>query len=508
MLLRKKRVTFTAFSILLATTLTGCQTSPANLKMGDAPPGVQFLSPPAEGIHEIVVQFKDGHRTIQGVDTVRNSGHTAVVKVPEGQSLNETLEKVRADKAVAIAEPNYKYHAYYAPNDPMFDQLWGIKKIQAPEAWDSAMGDPSITIAVVDSGVDYNHADLAGVIKGPDTANNDSDPMDDVGHGTHVAGTIAAIGDNNKGVIGIAPKTKILAIKVLGANGEGDVSTIAEGILKAQQMGARVINLSLGGPQNSSILKNAIDQVTQKGVMVIAAAGNDGVTTADYPASYPNVLAVGATDSSDKRTSFSNYGTYVGIAAPGLNIMSSTGGSYKSMSGTSMACPHVVGAAALLLGKNPNLTIAQLRNALVTTGDPVSGFSNGVKRLNVLKALNGITGGGGNPSPTPAPAAPPAPAPAPGNLAISNVALSSLGSTDATITWSTSVPADSFMQYTPSYYYRQGYWWTAKDASLVTTHQLHVQSLKAGTTYYLKLKSKDGGGNEVESGFYGFQTRS
>ncbi|HEY9764954.1 MAG TPA: S8 family serine peptidase [Chroococcales cyanobacterium] len=506
MLLRKKKVTFTAFSILLATTLSACQTSPANLKVGEAHPGVQFLSPPAEGIHEIVVQFKDGHRSIQGVDTVRNSGHTAVVKVPDGQTLDETLKKVRADQAVAIAEPNYKYHAYYTPNDPMFDQLWGIKKIQAPEAWDSTMGDPSITVAVVDSGVDYNHPDLAGkVIKGPDTANNDSDPMDDVGHGTHVAGTIAAIGDNKVGVIGIAPKTKILAIKVLGANGEGDVSTIAEGILKAQQMGARVINLSLGGPQNSSVLQNAIDQVTQKGVMVIAAAGNDGVTTPDYPASYPNVLAVGATDSSDKKTSFSNYGTYVGIAAPGLNILSSTGGSYKSMSGTSMACPHVVGAAALLLGKNPNLTIAQLRNALVSTGDPVSGFSAGVKRLNVFKALNSITGGGTNPA-TPAPVTPPTPAP--GNLAITNVALSSLGSTDATITWSTSAPADSFMQYTPSYYYRHGYWWTSKDASMVTTHQLHVQSLKAGTTYYLKLKSKDEGGHEVESGFYGFQTRS
>lgn len=589
------------FKMIPMLALVGCSSVPGIGTQGtEGPPGLIMLNPPFDARtaanDEVVVKYRPGHRATQGMNyRTMALANTVVVKVPDSQTVPEMVAKLKADPNVEIAEPNYKYRAYATPNDPMFGQLWGIKKIGAPTVWDTSYGDSNLIVAVVDSGVDYNHEDLKGkVIKGPDTANNDSDPMDDVGHGTHVAGTIAGIGNNSKGVIGIAPNVKILGIKALGANGEGDVSTIADGIIKAQQLGAKVINLSLGGPQTSNVMKNAIDQVTAKGVLVIAAAGNENTTAASYPAAYPNVLAVGATDQNDKRTSFSNYGTYVDIAAPGLNIMSSTEGTYKSQSGTSMACPHVVGAAAMLLSKNPALTADQVRQTLLNNTDPATGFNSGVSRLNLLKAFNAISGGqntgggdgGGGTTPAPDTQAPSVPSgltvnpgsntvqlawqpstdntgvagyrvfrngtavgttdqtsytdsgltanttyqysvvayDAVGNAsassqsvsattitsttnAISNVVLTSVTRNEAVISWSTSSPSTSFIQYTPSYYYRNGYWWVAKDDTMVTRHQLKLSNLQSGTVYYLRIKSKDASGTELTSGYYGFQTK-
>ncbi|MBO9540630.1 S8 family serine peptidase [bacterium] len=410
--------------------LAGCATTPGTISPSAnlATPGASRPAPAVAG--KVVVKMKNGtgSRAVQGmrmVQAVEGLSETRVYSVPEGSTVEETIAKLRHDPNVVYAEPDYIYHAtdirsQATTDDPMLSQLWGIKKIQAPEAWDTTTGDEAVTVAVVDTGVDYNHEDLAGkVIKGPDFGNNDNDPMDDQGHGTHVAGTIAGIGNNGKGVVGVAYKTKILAIKVLGSDGSGSTSAIAQGILKAQEMGARVINLSLGGPQEASVLKDALDKVTAKGVLCVVASGNDNKSTPNYPAAYPNALSVGATDQSDKRTVFSNYASSVDIAAPGLDILSSTGGSYKKMSGTSMASPHVAGAAALLLAKYPSLTPQQVRDALTKSGDNTSGFSNGIKRLNVARALT-LAGGGSLPEPQPAPTPDPdqdqqpSPNPAPG----------------------------------------------------------------------------------------------
>ncbi|HEY9897815.1 MAG TPA: S8 family serine peptidase [Pantanalinema sp.] len=393
--------------------LAGCGTAPGTMPSSASltTPGTPQGAQAAPG--KIVVKLKNGYgtRAVQGlrmVQAVEGLSNTRVYTVPAGSTVEETLAQLRRDANVIYAEPDYIYHAteirsQAVTNDPMREQLWGLEKIQAPQAWDTTRGDAAVTVAVVDTGVDYNHEDLAGqVIKGPDFGNNDNDPMDDQGHGSHVAGTIAALGDNGKGVVGIAYKTRILAIKVLGSDGSGSTSAIAQGILKAQEMGARIINLSLGGPQEASVLKDAIDQVTAKGVLCVVASGNDGKTTPNYPAAYPNALSVGATDQSDKRTSFSNHASSVDIAAPGLDILSSTGGTYKKLSGTSMASPHVTGAAALLLAKYPSLTPQQLRDALTQSGDGVSGFSNGIKRLNVARALE-LAGGATLPEPQPAP---------------------------------------------------------------------------------------------------------
>jgi len=347
---------------------------------------------------EIVVKLKKamGIKSVpqmMRIESIEELGNTSVYKVPEGETVEEALAKLRKDPNVVYAEPNYIYRAFGTSakrtvNDPKFGELWGMTKIQAPQAWDVTTGKSDVLVAVIDTGVDYNHPDLQGqVVKGPDFGNNDSDPMDDQGHGTHVAGTIAALGDNGKGVVGVAYNTKILAIKVLGSDGSGDMAAIAKGILKAQEMGAKVINMSLGGEQDARTIKDAVDQVTAKGSLVVVAAGNENTTRDTYPAAYPNVLSVGASDKSDRRSSFSNYGTYVDVAAPGTGILSTTEKDYKSHDGTSMASPHVAGVAALLLTQKADLSPQQLRGILEASGDPTTGFKNGITRLNAMKAL-------------------------------------------------------------------------------------------------------------------------
>lgn len=365
-----------------------------------APQGISAKAVPGE----IVVKLKKamGIKSVPNMmhmEAIEDLGNTSVYKVPAGETVEEALAKLRKDPNVVYAEPNYIYRAFGASakrtvNDPKFGDLWGMTKIQAPQAWDTTTGKSEVLVAVIDTGVDYNHPDLQGqVVKGPDFGNNDADPMDDQGHGTHVAGTIAALGDNGKGVVGVAYNTKILAIKVLGSDGSGDMAAIAKGVLKAHEMGAKVINMSLGGEQDAQTIRDAIDQVTAKGSLVVVAAGNENTTRNTYPAAYASVLSVGATDTSDRRASFSNYGTYVDIAAPGTGILSSTEKDYKKHDGTSMASPHAAGVAALLLAQKGDLTPQQMKSVLESAGDPTTGFKNGIKRLNALKALDMVKSG-------------------------------------------------------------------------------------------------------------------
>lgn len=443
---KAKPAFLTLSGTLLALYGAGCTVSPGSPPLGAgvdpmppaAAPAVDSAAEASENVTrppsgydakavpgEIVVKLRKDV-SIQSVpnmtvlEVIAELGNTRVYKVPEGETVEAALEKLRKDSNVVYAEPNYVYQAFdLAPkrtvNDPKFNELWGLTKIQAPAAWDITTGKSEILVAVVDTGVDYHHPDLQGqVVKGPDFGNNDADPMDDQGHGTHVAGTIAALGDNGTGVVGVAYNTKVLAIKVLGSDGSGDMAAIAKGILKAEEMGAKVINLSLGGSQDARTIKDAVDQVTAKGVLVVAAAGNENTTQNTYPAAYPNVLAVGATDTSDRRASFSNYGTYVDVAAPGTKILSTTEKAYKSHDGTSMASPHVAGVAALLLAQKADLTPEQLRGLLEASGDPTTGFKTAVKRLNAKMALDMLQRGE-LPAPAPSePSEPGMPYPGPG----------------------------------------------------------------------------------------------
>lgn len=323
-------------------------------------------------------------------------------------------------------EPNVEVSIGATPNDAFYSVLYGIKKIEADRAWDTTGGSAEVVVAVVDTGVNYDHPDLAAniainedeipgngidddgngyiddvygynAITGTGLGSSAGDPMDDNGHGTHVAGTIAAVGNNSVGVIGVAYGAKVLAVKALGATGSGYISDIADAIEYSVVRGARVINLSLSSSADSSVMRTAIEEARNNGVLVVAAAGNsarDIDITPAYPAKYdyPNLVSVASTDSEDEPSTFTNYSaTSVHLAAPGTNIASTsyTGG-YVYFSGTSMATPHVAGVAALVFSLRPELTGSQVKDLLLNSVDVLGSLSGLVVtggRINAARAV-------------------------------------------------------------------------------------------------------------------------
>jgi hypothetical protein len=349
--------------------------------------------------------------------------HGALVHV-NASGIDATLAKLRKDPRVRYAEPNFIVHADAVPNDPSYSSLWGMSMIGAPAAWDVTTGSAGVTVADIDTGVDWSHPDLSSQIwvnpgencsgcrtdgidndhngyvddwRGWDFVNNDNDPMDDHGHGTHVAGTIGAAGNNGVGVAGVNWDVRIMPVKFLNAQGSGTTADAISAVLYAAQNGADVMNNSWAGGDYSQALADAITVADQHNSLFVAAAGNDGNdndATPTYPASYdlPNVVAVAATDSSDGIAYFSNYGQQsVDLGAPGVNIYSTwPGGGYQYLSGTSMATPHVAGAAALLKARFPSATAVGLKALLLGTVDPdpaLDGITTTGGRLDVGNAV-------------------------------------------------------------------------------------------------------------------------
>jgi serine protease len=271
------------------------------------------------------------------------------------------LDKIKASSLkqdVEAIEPNYIYRASIAPNDPLYSKQWHLLNIHAEQAWEENRG-KGVTVAVIDTGVS-KVPDLAKTefVAGYDFVNDKVNADDDNGHGTHVAGTVAQSTNNNYGVAGIAYEAKIMPLKVLSGSGGGTISDIAEAIRFAADNQADVINMSLGGGGESQVMKDAIDYAYSKGVVIIAAAGNENTDSASYPARYAHVIGVAASDSQGERAEFSNYGAGVDIAAPGgghgskiwqETIDPETNEPVISgFQGTSMAAPHVAGVAALI----------------------------------------------------------------------------------------------------------------------------------------------------------------
>jgi thermitase len=351
---------------------------------------------------QILVKFKSDvtlpeaaqiHRQLGGQvkETIPGIG-VQVVTVPKGQA-KEKAKTYSASAKVAYAEPDFVAQALGNPDDPGFVNQWGMVKIQAPQAWDVTTGSSHVAIAILDTGVDLDHPDLAGKIVS-NINFSDSPTTDDVyGHGTHVAGIAAAITNNGVGVAGLGYSCTIMNVKVLGDTGAGAYSWIASGIVWAADNGAEVINLSLGGLSASSTLEDAINYAWGKGVVIVAAAGNNGDTTPFYPAYYNSCIAVAATDGNDARASWSNYGDWVDVAAPGLNIYSTLKyDSYGYKSGTSMASPHVAGLATLVFttvsdsdgdGKLNDEVRAQIQATCDNIG--VGGIGSG--RINAYRAV-------------------------------------------------------------------------------------------------------------------------
>jgi thermitase len=285
------------------------------------------------------------------------------------------------------------------PNDPRFGELHGLDEIHAPEGWDLAgvgafPAAGGVKIGVVDSGVRATHEDLAGKVVDCDSFVEGSDCADDNGHGTHVAGTIAATANNGVGIAGVAFNATLSICKALGPDGVGYTSDVASCITDLADKGARVISLSLGGV-GITTLQQAVRYAYKDGTgaLIVAAAGNEGDSTLDYPAGYDEVVSVAATDPAGQRAAFSNANDDVEVAAPGVDILSTwntSDSSYETLSGTSMATPHVSGVAALIFGRDPTQTAVQVRAELdaavddlgVAGRDPDFGFG----RVNLAKA--------------------------------------------------------------------------------------------------------------------------
>jgi thermitase len=250
------------------------------------------------------------------------------------------------------------------PIDPGYARQWGVVRTHVNDAWSAVRGSSRVTIAIVDTGVDRLPDLAARMLQGHDFANDDDNPADDNGHGTMAAGVAAASGYNRTGVAGVCWNCMILPVKVLDAKGNGGYDKIAEGIRYAADQGANVISLSLGGADDSQLLRDAVTYADQKGSLVVAAAGNQGSALPHYPAAISSVLSVGGVDEEDRRYSWSNYGSWVKVTAPGCNPAQRPDGTIDEYCGTSSATPFVAGVAGLLASTDPAPTAPQIRTAL------------------------------------------------------------------------------------------------------------------------------------------------
>ncbi|MCJ7641131.1 MAG: S8 family peptidase [Desulfobacterales bacterium] len=319
-----------------------------------------------------------------------------VVQIPE-KKIREKLRAYLREPWIEYAEPDFVAHAFLEPNDPDFESQWGPIQIHAPEAWDITTASPEVRIAVCDTGIDQNHADLLGKIVANKNFTSSRSIDDKFGHGTHVAGIAAAVSNNGRGVAGVGFRSSLMNVKVLGDDGSGYYSWVAKGIIWAADHGAKVINLSLGGPAGSGTLQNAVNYAWGKGCVIVAAAGNDGNGNPSYPAYYDNCIAVAATDPNDSKATFSNHGFWVDVAAPGVDIYSTLPNhknqmgprNYGTLSGTSMAAPHVAGVAALVWATDFGTSNAAVRARIEDKADSIGsiGLNYDIDRLNAFRAV-------------------------------------------------------------------------------------------------------------------------
>ena len=462
--------------------LVSCGSSTTSSLAPDSPKGLSspkvtvqsILSDMEKGRYkegEVLVKFKSGTvasaslKTHQAVGATSLRKYTIVpnmehLKLPEGLSVKDAIIHYMSDPNVEYAEPNYLKVMNGMPNDTSFGNQWALHNtgqyasgtagadIRAPLAWDFAIGSHAITIAVIDSGIDYNHPDLVNNIwsntgesctdgidhdgngyindcRGWNFVSDNKTPVDDLGHGTHVAGIIGAAGNNWLGVAGVMWHVKLMPLKVLNSSGSGTTSDVVSAIQYAVSKGVKIINASYGGFSYSQAEYNAISSANSQGVLFVASAGNGdpvacgelgkciGVNndlTPMYPASYnlPNIISVAATDQNDKLASFSNFGfNSVDVAAPGVYILStipmsgtsqpflsfctnSLAVDYDFCGGTSQAAPHVSGVAGLLFGQYPHLSLHEVRGTILSYVDVLPSLNSWIStggRINAFKAV-------------------------------------------------------------------------------------------------------------------------
>jgi len=373
--------------------LLGCPATTAGAQSpGEAPNAVTLQEQPAHAVPTaprfapdlLLVRFRPGTTPRQQADVLARAGAAAERRIPElgvvvvrmpPQHRDDALAELRASRWVANAEKDAIFEQLdTTPNDTDWSAQWGLRRIGMPSVWDRTRGSGNVVVAVLDTGVAGGHPDLQGaILPGFNLVDPAKGPNDDNGHGTAVAGIIAARANNHEGVAGVCWTCSILPIKVLGADGTGDTSQVAAGIVRAADAGARVINMSLGGPVDARTLDDAISYAAEKGAILVAAAGNNGTSAQFYPAANPDVISVAATDESDHLYSWSNFGTWVQIAAPGCNAAPALSRSYVLFCGTSSAAPVVAGLAAPLLSEQPNVGRTEIADAIESTTTPIGG---------------------------------------------------------------------------------------------------------------------------------------
>ncbi|MDQ6421099.1 S8 family peptidase [Paenibacillus sp. LHD-117] len=341
-------------------------------------------------------------------ESIQQIGDTYVFR-SRSMETEGLMNYFKANWKTEYTEPHYLYltnetadNATIVPNDALYSQYqWNLPSIETEKGWTVSKGDEGVIIAVLDTGVQSNHPDLKDkLIEGTNIVSNNSAPDDDVGHGTHVAGIIGASVNNGEGVAGVSWYNKIMPIKVLDSSGAGSTYSVAQGIIWAVDHGAKVINMSLGNYAQADFLHDAIKYAYERDVVLIAASGNDNTERPGYPAAYPEVFAVAATNNNKEKASFSNYGDYIDVAAPGDSIASTYPGSqYAALSGTSMASPHVAALAGLIRSVNPDLSNEEVMEIMRVSardlGTDGKDIYFGYGEIDVNKALNAATGYGG-----------------------------------------------------------------------------------------------------------------
>lgn len=484
------------------------------------------ILPAATEAGGVLIKFKNNTSKFNQRKALRSAGCRGVTsfslvkgltfaRITASITSQQTIDLLLRDPNVEYAEPNINFTTAATPNDPRFNSLYGLHNtgqtggsndadIDAVEAWDIQTGS-DIIVAVLDTGVDYNHPDLSANIwsnggeipnngldddnngyvddvRGWDFANSDNNPMDDNNHGTHVSGTIAARGNNGTGITGVNWSARVMPLKFMNAAGVGNLAGAISAIQYAIDNGARVINASWGGPGFSNALNNAVGAANNAGILFVAAAGNNSANTdvsPNYPAGFnqANILSVAATDATDGLAGFSNFGANsVDLGAPGVSILSTIrNNGYASFNGTSMAAPHVAGAAALILASNPTMSLSALKNTIMNSTDPIAalaGRSVSGGRLNVFNAVSSIA--------TPAPA----PVPVPVTIAVSPGSANLIAGTNLQFSASGGLAP---------------YSWTISNAALasISTTGL-LTTLAAGT---LTVTATDANGNSGSSGF-------
>ncbi|WP_349407374.1 S8 family peptidase [Pseudalkalibacillus sp. SCS-8] len=314
----------------------------------------------------------------------------------KSQSTQEMVTYFSSKNNVLFAEPNYIY-LQNETDDELYQQYqWNLPAIRTEEGWEITRGNEDVLIAIIDTGIDLKHPDLSKrLVDGYNVLNDSPLPIDDNGHGTHVAGIIASETNNGVGTAGMTWYNRIMPIKAMNADGYGTSFDVAQGIRWAVENGADVINMSLGNYKASKALKEAIDFAYDKNVIMVAASGNENTDQTSYPAAFDNVIGVAAVDLRLNRADFSNYGDYIDVAAPGVDIASTyIKGQYASLSGTSMATPHVAALAGLLRSYKPELSNAEIIKIIEDTTDDVGQpgrdqyTGNGV--INVKAALEAV----------------------------------------------------------------------------------------------------------------------